>query len=201
MITVVLCDKQELRRLGLVAALAASDVEVAAEAAEDEDGGRYVNGHKPDVFVVGDDNDLLALSERARAVSPRTKIVALERRDAGPAAWRDALLASDALVLDDEHYTRFVSAVQCVNNGDAYIDGAAVKALVELEDADDLTNRERDILTLIAQGFTNREIGDQLFLSVRTVESHRAHIMQKLNLETRQELVSHAVETGLFPVG
>ena len=63
---------------------------------------------------------------------------------------------------------------------------------------DDLTEREVEILRLIALGHTNAEIGEQLFLSVRTVESHRAHVQQKLRLSTRAELVRYALDRGLL---
>ncbi len=68
----------------------------------------------------------------------------------------------------------------------------------EPEQTDDLTDREREVLTLVALGHTNSEIATQLFLSVRTVESHRAHIQQKLRLSTRAELVRYALDTGLI---
>jgi two-component system response regulator NreC len=65
---------------------------------------------------------------------------------------------------------------------------------------DDLTEREREVLKLIALGHTNGEVASQLYLSVRTVESHRAHIQQKLRLQTRAELVRYAIDNGLLEV-
>lgn len=201
MASVVLCDRQELRRLGLVAALAASDVEVVAEATNEEDAARYVNGHKPDVLVVGDDHDLAALAAHARDLCPWTKVLALARRGSGAGVWREMLVVSDALVLDDEHYSRFVSAVQCVCSGSAYVDGDAVREVLLLEESGkDLSERERDVLSLVARGFTNKEIGEMLYLSIRTVESHRAHLMDKLGIVSRHELVDYAVKNGLFPI-
>ena len=68
-------------------------------------------------------------------------------------------------------------------------------------DGDDLSERETEVLRKIALGFTNAEIAEQLFLSVRTVESHRAHIQQKLGLSTRSELVGYALDHGLVETG
>jgi two-component system response regulator NreC len=66
---------------------------------------------------------------------------------------------------------------------------------------DDLTEREREVLRLIALGYTNQEIARQLFLSVRTIEAHRRHILDKLRLTTRAELVRYALEHGIVQVG
>lgn len=200
MTNVVICDRQELRRLGIVSALAASDIDVAAEIADDDEAQRRINGLKPDVLIVGEDHDLGALSDTVRILSPDTKIVALAKRSAGPGVWREAVLQTDALILDDEHYTRLVSAVQCVGNGDVYVDGDVARAMITLREENVLSPREQEVISLLAQGFTNREIGEQLFLSVRTVESHRAQLMNKLGLGSRHELVEFAVENGLFPV-
>jgi len=78
--------------------------------------------------------------------------------------------------------------------------GARLAAEPEVVSPDDLSDRELEVLRLIALGHTNNEIAEQLYLSVRTVESHRAHIQQKLGLSTRSELVRYAIERGLIEV-
>jgi DNA-binding NarL/FixJ family response regulator len=94
-----------------------------------------------------------------------------------------------------------ISAVRRVASGERYVDSALGAQLVVAEEnpaLDPLSPRERDILNLLALGYTNQEIGAKLFVSVRTVDTHRAHIMRKLHLETRAELVLFALAHGLI---
>ena len=82
-----------------------------------------------------------------------------------------------------------------------YVQPAMAARLVLSEPEDDLTERERDVLRLIALGYTNQEIAKQLFLSVRTIEAHRRHILNKLRLKTRADLVRYALEHQLVELG
>jgi DNA-binding NarL/FixJ family response regulator len=85
--------------------------------------------------------------------------------------------------------------------GEAYVApalGAKLAVRSEPDDDDELSEREREVLALLARGYTNQEIASRLFVSVRTVESHRAHILVKLRLSTRADLVNYALETGLL---
>jgi two-component system response regulator NreC len=85
--------------------------------------------------------------------------------------------------------------------GDTYLQpalGARLAAGDGGDDGDELSERERDVLRLIALGHTNAEVAEQLYISIRTVESHRAHIQQKLSLSSRAELVRYALERGLI---
>src|SRR3954449_9759145 len=75
---------------------------------------------------------------------------------------------------------------------------AAERAETRRAEEDPLSDREREVLRLLALGHTNQEIAKQLFISVRTAETHRAHIMQKLSLQTRAELVRYALEQGML---
>jgi DNA-binding NarL/FixJ family response regulator len=98
-----------------------------------------------------------------------------------------------------------VAAIREVAGGGRYVHPELGARLVSAEaaaeqraDADPLSDREREVLRLLALGYTNQEIAKQLFISVRTAETHRAHIMQKLRLGSRAELVRHALEHGLL---
>jgi len=100
---------------------------------------------------------------------------------------------------DDE----LVEAVRRAARGETYLNprlGARLAAEPTVGAPDDLSEREVDVLRLIALGHTNAEIAEQLYLSVRTVETHRAHIQQKLRLTSRAELVRYALERGLVNV-
>jgi RNA polymerase sigma factor (sigma-70 family) len=94
-----------------------------------------------------------------------------------------------------------VTAIQEVNSGSRYVDpemGATLVVEKVTSALEELSERERDVLQLLALGYTNQEIGKKLYISVRTVDTHRAHIMRKLALETRSELVLFALANGLI---
>ncbi len=122
---------------------------------------------------------------------------------ADPAYARAALQAgADAYVLKEAAERELVDAVRAVAAGETYLNpalGARIaRAPAEPEAPDDLSDRELEVLRMIALGHTNAEIGEQLFLSVRTVETHRSHIQQKLGRSSRAELVRYALDRGLL---
>jgi two-component system, NarL family, response regulator NreC len=102
-------------------------------------------------------------------------------------------------VLKEAADAELVQAVRSAAAGDTYLQPAlgARLASADSREADELSERERDVLRLIALGHTNAEVAEQLYISIRTVESHRAHIQQKLRLSSRAELVRYALERGL----
>ena len=177
--------------------------EVVAEAGDADSAVRYVLGHKPNVLILDLNmpgrSSLEAIPDVKKA-SPDTEIVVLTMQDE-PAFARAAMQAGVlGYVLKDAAEAELVRAVRMAAEGQTYLQpelGARVAA-EPTEPADDLSEREIEVLHLIALGHTNAEIAEQLFLSVRTVESHRAHIQQKLRLTTRSELVHYALERGLL---
>lgn len=133
---------------------------------------------------------------------PGTQVVVLTMQ-ADPAYARAALQAgADAYVLKEAAERELVDAVRAVAAGETYLNpalGARIaRAPAQPEAPDDLSDRELEVLRMIALGHTNAEIGEQLFLSVRTVETHRAHIQQKLGRTSRAELVRYALDRGLL---
>ena len=206
MITIVLADDHEVVRSGLRMVLEAEDgFEVVAEAGDLDATRRYVLAHRPTVLVL-DLNmpegsslpEIPALKER----SPDTAVVVLTMQQ-DPAFAREAL-RSGALgyVLKHAAGTELVSAVRAAAAGETYLNpklGAQLAAAPAETDGppDGLSQRELDILRLIALGHTNAEVGEQLFLSVRTVETHRSHIQQKTGRSSRAELVRYALDHGL----
>ena len=206
-IRIVLADDHAVVRVGLRMVLNGEPgFEVVAEAGNTEDAARYVRGHRPDVLVL----DLnmpgqsgLDLIPRLRQEAPDTNIVVLTmQRD--PAFARQAL-SSGALgyVIKDAADTELVQAVRCAAAGKRYLNpqlGAKLAAAPADARPGDLTEREIEILRLIALGHTNPDIAGQLYLSIRTVETHRAHIHQKLSLATRADLVRFALEHRLIEV-
>ena len=204
--TVVIADDHAVVRSGLKALLDAEPgFEVTGEARDVRSALTYVRAQRPDVLVLDlnmpGDKSLPAIPELLEA-SPGTAIVVLTMQN-DPAFAREALRAGAlGYVLKESANAELVEAVRSATEGRTYLQpqlGARLAAEPPAPEArdDDLSARETEVLKLIALGHTNTEIAEQLYLSVRTVESHRAHIQQKLRLSTRAELVRHALEQGL----
>ena len=202
--TIVLADDHTVMRNALRLLLDAEpDFEVVAEAGTAEDAVRYVRGHKPTVLILDlnmpGKSSLEAIPDIQEA-SPATEIVVLTMQNE-PAFARRALQAGvRGYVLKEAADAELVQAVRSAAAGDTYLQpalGARLAAGADGRQGDELSDRERDVLRLIALGHTNAEVAEQLYISIRTVESHRAHIQQKLRLSTRAELVRYALEHGL----
>jgi two-component system response regulator NreC len=204
-IGIVLADDHAVVRSGLRLLLDSEpDFEVLAEAADVAAARRYVRGHHPRVLVLDlnmpGGSSLQAIPE-IRAESPDTQIVVLTMQGE-PAFAREALGAGAlGYVLKEAADEELVEAVHRAAVGEGYLNprlGARIASELPPAPPDDLSEREVDVLRLIALGHTNAEIAEQLYLSVRTVETHRSHIQHKLRLSTRAELVHYAIERGLI---
>src|SRR2546427_352832 len=204
-IRVVLADDHAVVRSGLRLLLDSEpDFEVVAEASDIDGARRYVRGHHPAVLVLDlnmPGGSSLEAIPAIREESPGTQIVVLTMQQE-PAFARQAL-GGGALgyVLKEAADDELVEAVRQAAAGERFLNprlGARLAAEPLPGPPDDLSEREVDVLRLIALGHTNAEIAAQLYLSVRTVETHRSHIQQKLRLSTRAELVGYALERGLI---
>lgn len=204
---VVIADDHAVVRSGLRMLLDSQEgLEVVAEAGDVDNALRYVRAHRPAVLVLdlnmpGDPS--LAAIPRLLESSPGTRVVVLTMQE-DPAFAREALRAgASGYVLKEAAHEELVEAVNAAVAGQTYLNprlGAQLAAEPPAPPGppDDLTEREVEILRLIALGHTNSEIAGQLFLSVRTVESHRAHIQRKTRRTTRAELVRYALEQGML---
>jgi two-component system, NarL family, response regulator NreC len=203
-IRIVIADDHAVVRRGLRQVLDAEPgFEVVAEAGNLDDARRYVRGHHPDILVLDlnmPGGSSLGHIPSIRNEAPDTQIVVLTMQNE-PAYARQALSAGAlGYVLKEAAEEELVEAIKRAALGDTYLNprlGARVAAEPPPGPPDGLSEREVDVLRLIALGYTNAEIGDQLHLSVRTVETHRAHIQQKLSLATRSDLVRYALEHKL----
>ena len=186
-IRVILVDDHAVVRSGLRRVLeAGSDIEVVGEASNVRDAVFEVRAHKPDVIVMdvvmpgasGIEGTPLVLHE-----APDAKVLVLSMQD-DPRYVREAFAqGASGYVLKEAADTEVVES-EARQRDEA--------------DSDPLSEREREVLRLLALGHTNQEIAKLLYISVRTAESHRAHIMQKLRLGTRAELVRYALAHGLL---
>jgi len=204
-LTIVLADDHKVVRSALHMLLEAEpDIEVVAEAGTADDAVRYARGHKPTVLILDLDMpgrpSLEAIPDIAEA-SPDTHIVILTMRSEPEFARQALKLGVRGYVLKEAADAELVQAVRSAAAGETYLQpalGARLAAEANEQDADGLTERESGILELIALGHTNAEIAEQLFLSIRTVESHRANLQSKLDLNTRAELVRYALDHGII---
>ncbi len=203
-IRIVLADDHVVVRSALRMLLDAEPgLEVVAEAGDVDGAIRYLRGHRPEVLIL-DLNmpgraSLEALPDINEA-SPATQVVVLTMQSE-PAFAREAMQAGVlGYILKEAADAELVKAVRLAAQGRTYLqpDLGARLAAEPAEAADDLSDRELEILRYIALGHTNGEIAEQLQISVRTVESHRSHIQQKLHLSKRSELVRYALERGML---
>jgi two-component system response regulator NreC len=204
--TIVIADDHQVVRSGLKLLLdAEEDLEVVAEAGDTDAAARAVLGYKPDVVVLDlnmPGGSSLSAIPKMLSDSPESNVVVLTMQD-DPAFAREALQAgARGYVLKEAADSELVEAVRMAAEGRTYLHpelGAKIASEPPKPAGppDDLTEREVDILRLIALGHTNTEIAEQLFLSVRTVESHRARVQQKTGLTTRAELVRYALDNEI----
>jgi two-component system response regulator NreC len=208
-IRVLLVDDHAVVRSGLRRVLEAEDdIEVVAEAGDLREAVFEARAQKPDVILM----DVVMPGASGIEATPEVlkeaedaKVLMLSMQD-DPHYVREAFAAgASGYVLKEAADAEVVDAVREVANGGRYVHPALGARLIQAEaqeraqaEADPLSDREREVLRLLALGHTNQEIAKMLYLSVRTVETHRAHIMQKLRLTTRAELVRYALDQGLL---
>jgi two-component system response regulator NreC len=206
-ITIVIADDHEVVRAGLKLLLDAErDFKVVSEAGDVALTERRVAAYRPRVLVLDVNmrgGSSIPSIPRIRASAPQTNIVVLTMQS-DPELAREALRAgATGFVLKEAAEAELIQAVRLAADGRTYLNpelGARLAAAAPAGSGppDDLSSREVEVLRLIALGHTNAEIASQLYLSVRTVESHRAHIQQKTQRSTRAELVAYARENGLL---
>ena len=209
MIRAVVVDDHAVVRSGIKLLLDRErDIDVVGEAGSAKDAIFTVRALKPDVILL----DVVMPGESGIEVLPKllkesaeTKVLVLSMQD-DPSYVREAFAAgASGYVLKEAADEEVVAAVREIADGGRYVHPALGARMVTAEaearaaaEADPLSEREREVLRLLALGHTNQEIAKMLFISVRTTETHRAHIMQKLRLSTRAELVRYALAHGLL---
>jgi two-component system, NarL family, response regulator NreC len=208
-IRIVVVDDHAVVRSGLRMLLEAEDdIEVVGEAGNTHDAVFEVRAQKPDVIlldVVMPGESGIEATPKLLHEAPDTKILMLSMQD-DPRYVREAFAAgASGYVLKEAADAEVVNAVREVARGGRYVNPELGARLVAAEaeaqrraEDDPLSDREREVLRLLALGHTNQEIARQLYISVRTAETHRAHIMQKLRLSSRAELVRYAMSRGLL---
>jgi DNA-binding NarL/FixJ family response regulator len=205
MIRVLVTDDHTILRTGVAALLEREDdMTAVGEAATADQAVIKARALQPDVIlldvVMPRKSGFDALPELQQA-APEARVIMLSMQT-NPTAMRQALVSGAAGYLSKQSSnTDLLDAIRRVAAGSRYVDPELGGDLVVSDAAafaEPITERERDVLFPLALGYTNQEIAAMLFISVRTVETHRAHIMQKLDLKTRSELVLYALANGLI---
>lgn len=214
MTTVVLADDHPFVRLGLLALLKTErDFSVVGEALDGLEAVALVERLKPDVLVL----DLmmpglsgLEVMRRIVPHAPDTRVIVLSSYDREDYVLEALRSGARGYVLKDSCVAELVRAVREVAAGRRYLSRSlsqrAIDAYVQKAEAaapdvyEALTDREREVLHLAAEGRTNTEIATRLFISPRTVETHRASLMRKLGLQTQTDLIRYALRKGILPI-
>jgi two-component system response regulator NreC len=211
MIKVLIADDHAIVRAGLRALIhSESTMKLVGEATGGLETIELVEKFQPDVLILDlsmPDLDGIAVTKKIKPSFPDLRILILTLHE-DDALLRAALKAgASGYILKHAAEADLISAIHTVLRGDLYVDPSMVRRLlsndmpppvVSLQPAESLTPREAEVLRLIVQGYTNRQIGGELNISVRTAESHRANLSEKLGLRSRVELVRYAREHGLI---
>lgn len=214
-ITLLLVDDHEIFRAGLRMLLQAQpDMQIVGEADTGRAAIAKAKELAPDVVLMDislPDLDGFEATRQIKRALPNAAILALTMHESDEYFFKMLDAGASGYVPKKAAPTDLVSAIRVVHEGGVFLYPSVAKALVrdymgrvaeggERETFDGLTDREQEVLKLIADGLTNQDIADKLTISVKTVERHRANIMAKLNMHSRTELVKYAIRKGLIDV-
>lgn len=217
-IRVVIADDHTIVRQGIRSLLQAEpDIKVIGEASDGREAAQLTRELKPDVVVMDlamPEMDGLEATRVIKQESAQTQILALTMHESDEYFFRVLQLGALGYVLKRAATSDLLAAVRAIAGGEVFLYPAVAKKLVtdyiaraQTKGEEDarrsyaaLTPREREILARLAEGLSNREIADKLVLSLSTVQTHSAHIMEKLNLQNRAALIKYAIREGLIDV-
>ncbi len=212
-IRILVADDHSIVREGVRMILAGQeDFEVVGEASTGREALEQARALQPHVVVMDismPDMNGIRATEKIRKELPSVQVLGLTMHEEDSYVFELLKVGAAGYVLKRAAAEDLVAAVRATHRGEAFLYPSVAKMVVqdflqrapakEKEKAlDGLTDREREVLTLVAEGLTNQEIAGRLFISIKTVQTHRAHIMEKLNLHDRTELVRYAIRKGLI---
>lgn len=210
---VLLVDDHAILREGIRMVLDAQPgISVVGEAEDGRQALELVESLEPDVVVMDIAMPNMNGAEATRQIKrrfPRTRVVILTMHENQQYLMQIVNAGATACVLKRSAGTELVTAVKAAARGESYFSPTMASMLLDayrkrlVEEGNDelglLTEREREVLQLVAEGKTSQEIADSLFVSIKTVQTHRMHIMEKLDAHDRTDLVRHAIRLGVIP--
>jgi two-component system, NarL family, response regulator NreC len=216
-IRILILDDQTILRVSLRMLIDAQpDMEVVGEAKDSPSALALTRETKPDVIIIDmslPDTSGIQAIKQLRQECPSTRVLILSAYD-DPAFVRSALAAGGSgYITKHASVPELLTAIDTIYQGRPFVDPTLADPLLQdfltkkasrrSKDQDArcslLSPRERQVLILLAQGYTNREVAEQIYVSIKTVETHRAHIARKLELRNRAGLIRYARESGLLP--
>lgn len=214
MLRILVVDDHAVVRSGLILLLDGKhDMNVIGEAADGDEAIQKSIELKPDVVLMDlsmphGKNGLTATAELKKAL-PDTSVLILTMHDDEEYLFRAIHAGASGYILKSAPHDELLKAIVHIAAGNAYLYPSATKRLISdyidkikngehAGNFESLSDREKDILAKVAQGYSNKEIAEQLFISVKTVESHKSNLMEKLDLKTRPDLVKFAMKKGLL---
>ncbi|WP_275900953.1 response regulator [Paenibacillus periandrae] len=213
MIKLCIVDDHAVVRSGLMMLLnTKEDMEVIGEASEGNEAIELALSLRPDVVLMDlsmpHGKDGLTAAKELKQVLPDIAVLILTMHDDDEYLFRAIHAGASGYILKTAPHDELLTAIRSVAAGNAYLYPTATKRLMieyvdRLRDGDGssmetLSERETEVVSLVAKGYSNKEVAEQLVISVKTVESHKANVMEKLGLKTRPELVKYAMKKGLL---
>ncbi|MCQ6560017.1 response regulator transcription factor [Paenibacillus mendelii] len=212
--SIIIVDDHAVVRSGLKLLLSEKeDMTVVGEASEGDEAIALAGQLRPDVVLMDlsmpHGKDGLTAAKELSQILPDTAVLILTMHDDDEYLFRAIQAGASGYVLKSAPHEELVTAIRTVAGGNAYLYPTATKRLMSeymdcfqagsnQDQYDTLTTREKEILSLAAKGYANKEIAEQLFISVKTVETHKSNVMEKLGLRSRPDLIKYAVKKGLL---
>jgi two-component system response regulator NreC len=207
-IRVLVADDHTILRSGLRMLLNAQpDIEVIGEASDGRQAISETQQLQPDVILMDITMPTINGIEATRQIKsllPEVKVLILTMHENEEYLFRALRAGASGYILKEAADTELITAIRLIQEGRSYLSPSAQSMMVgdylqrEKDSYSELTEREREILKLIAEGLTNHQIAERLVISPKTVDTHRTHVMEKLNLHSRAELIKYALRRGLI---
>jgi two-component system response regulator NreC len=212
-IRILLVDDHTILRAGLKMMLNAQpDMDVVGEAHDGRLAVQETQRLRPDIVLMDitmPDVSGIEATRQIKKALPDVKVLVLTMHENDEYVFQALRAGASGYILKEAADTELISALHVVQNGNFYLSPTAQSVMVgdylqrvhtgeEKDSYSSLTEREREILKLVAEGYTNNQIAERLVISPKTVDTHRTHIMDKLNLHSRAELVKYAMRRGLL---
>jgi two-component system response regulator NreC len=215
-ISILLVDDHAILRTGLKLLLGSQqDMEIIGETGSGMEAVKLAAELKPRVILLDlslDDMNGLEILSELKSIDPYIKVLVLTVHDDENYLHKVLEAGGDGYILKKAADIELISAIRAVNRDEVFLDPSLTRAVLrsiysnhhrespgnEKRDEELLSNREKEVLKFVALGYTNKQIAEQLVVSIKTIESHKARIREKLNVSHRSDLVKYAIEKGLL---